>query len=151
MFRGATSLMLDTKGRFAIPAKYRESLAESCASQLVITIERDGCLLIYPKPEWEKIESQINALPSFNPTARALRRLYIGNALEVEMDSQGRVLLSPNLRTHASLDKRLALVGQGSRFELWDEDIWERKKNEWLDEVSQGDLELPPELATLSL
>lgn len=151
MFRGVSTLNLDAKGRFAIPTKYRERLVESCASQLVITVDKDRCLLIYPEPVWVEIENKLKALPSFNKATRILQRLYIGHAHEVEMDGQGRVLLSPKLRSFAGLEKRVALVGQGERFELWDEDVWDKQRDDWLENVNLEDLDLPPELESLSI
>ena len=151
MFRGVSTLNLDAKGRFAIPTKYRERLVESCASQLVITVDKDRCLLIYPEPVWVEMEKKLKALPSFNKATRILQRLYIGHAHEVEMDGQGRVLLPPKLRSFAGLEKRVALVGQGERFELWDEDVWDKQRDEWLENVDLDDLDLPPELESLSI
>jgi len=151
LFRGVTTLNLDTKGRFAIPTKYRERIQESCASQLVVTVDKDRCLLIYPEPAWTKMEDKLNALPSFNKATRILQRLYIGHASEVEMDGQGRVLLPPKLREFAGLEKKVALVGQGERFELWNEEVWDRQRDDWLENVDLDDLDLPPELASLSI
>ncbi|MEN8179042.1 MAG: division/cell wall cluster transcriptional repressor MraZ [Pseudomonadota bacterium] len=151
MFRGISTLNLDAKGRFAIPTKYRERLVESCASQLVITVDKDRCLLIYPEPVWVEMEKKLKALPSFNKATRILQRLYIGHAHEVEMDGQGRVLLPPSLRSFAGLEKRVALVGQGERFELWNEDVWDKQRDDWLENVDLDDLDLPPELASLSI
>lgn len=151
MFRGVSVLSLDAKGRLAIPARYRERLQSGCASRLVITVDSDRCLLIYPEPNWIEIERKLEALPSFNPAARKLQRLYIGHAHEVEMDAQGRVLLPPELRRFASLDKRVALVGQGKKFEVWDEDTWNNRCEEWLDEADLQQLESSPEFASLSI
>ena len=151
MFRGVSTLNLDTKGRFAIPTKYRERLQVTCASQLVITVDKDRCLLIYPEPAWVEIEKKLKDLPSFNKATRILQRLYIGHAHEVEMDAQGRVLLPPKLRSFAGLDKKVALVGQGERFELWDEATWDQQRDDWLENVNLDDLELPAELESLSI
>lgn len=151
MFRGVSILSLDAKGRLAIPARYREQLQECCASRLVITVDRDRCLLIYPEPNWIEIERKLERLPSFNPAARKLQRLYIGHAHDVEMDGQGRVLLPPELRRFASLDKRVALVGQSNKFELWDEDTWTGQRDEWLNEADIGQLEATPDFASLSI
>ena len=151
MFRGVSVLNLDTKGRLAIPARYRERLQSCCASRLVVTVDRDRCLLIYPEPTWIEIERQLERLPSFNPETRKLQRLYIGNAHEVDMDGQGRVLLPPGLRRFASLDKRVALVGQGKKFELWDEETWSGNCDEWLNEVDLSQLESTPDIASLSI
>jgi MraZ protein len=151
LFRGVTTLNLDTKGRFAIPTKYRESLVDSCASQLVITVDKDRCLLIYPGPSWLEIEKKINDLPTFNKASRILKRLYIGHASEVEMDGQGRVLLPPKLRSFAGLEKKVALVGQGEHLELWNEERWDQQRDDWLENVDLDELELPPELESLTI
>ena len=108
MFRGISSLNLDAKGRLAMPTKYREQLAAACNSELVITVDKDHCLLIYPKPVWIEIEETLRSLPSFNETTRFLQRLYIGNAHEIEMDSQGRIRLPQELRRFADLNKKVA-------------------------------------------
>ena len=151
LFRGVSVLNLDVKGRLAIPARYREQLQHCCASRLVITVDSDRCLLIYPEPNWTEIEHKLEQLPSFNPTARKLQRLYIGHAQDVEMDGQGRVLLPPELRRFASLDKRVALVGQSNKFELWDEEIWNGRREEWLNEADFRELESAPDFASLSI
>ena len=152
MFRGVNSLNLDAKGRFAIPTKYRERLKDCCASQLVITVDpNDHCLLIYPVPEWQEIERKLMKLPSFNKAARRLQRLLVGHATEVEMDAQGRVLLPPPLREFAGLQKHAVLIGQGNKFELWDEARWNEQRNEWLEEADLEQLDLPSDLETLSI
>ncbi|MEA3278836.1 MAG: division/cell wall cluster transcriptional repressor MraZ [Pseudomonadota bacterium] len=151
MFRGVSILNLDVKGRLAIPARYRDRLQSCCASRLVVTVDSDRCLLIYPEPNWTEIERKLEGLPSFNPTARKLQRLYIGHAHDVDMDGQGRVLLPPELRRFASLDKRVALVGQGKKFELWDEESWNGRCEEWLDEDDLKELESAPDFAALSI
>jgi MraZ protein len=152
LFRGVTTLNLDAKGRMAIPARYRDALRECCDSKLVLTIERDRCLLLYPEPTWADIERQIAALPSFNTAARMLQRLYIGHAHEVEMDGQGRILLPPELREFANLDRRVAFVGQGKKFELWDEGAWASSRETWFEKAVDLDkLELPEVLESLSI
>jgi len=151
LFRGVSTLALDEKGRFAIPKRYREILLECCAAQLVVTIDKDRCLLLYTLPEWQEIERKLNGLPSFNPVARSLQRLYIGHASEVEMDIQGRVLLPVELRQFSNLTKQMVLIGQGNKFELWDEDAWNRQRDAWLDGPDLRNLELPAELQSLSL
>ncbi len=143
-------MSLDAKGRIVLPARYRERLLESCASQLVVTIDTDQpCLLLYPLPEWETIEEKIEALPSFNPTTRRIQRLLIGHATEVEVDANGRVLLPPPLRDHARLGKKVVLIGQGKKFELWDEALWTERLDAWLDD--NGDDDMPAALAELTL
>ncbi len=148
MFRGVTPLSLDGKGRFSIPAKYREQLHTLCNGQLIITIDRDRCLLIYPLPAWEDVERQLVALSSTDPTARLLKRLLLGHAEECEMDRHGRVLLSAPLRAYAHLDKQVALVGQGNKFELWDAPTWYQLRDQWLQDGNA--LTLSAELGRLS-
>lgn len=135
----------------AIPARYRGALSESCDNCLIATIDtQDKCLLIYPQPEWEKIEAQIAALPTFNPTTRKLQRLLIGHAREIELDGNGRVLIPPELRQYAQLEKKVMLVGQSHRFELWSMEGWNACRDEWLAETA-GELEIPEEMQSLSL
>lgn len=132
MFRGVTNLNLDAKGRLAMPARYRDRLLESCAGHLIVTVDRDGCLLIYPQPEWERIEQALMARPNMDRQVRALQRLLLGHATECDLDAQGRILLPTPLREYAGLDKRIVLVGQGNKFELWDEDRWTAQRQVWL-------------------
>ncbi|PHV12765.1 division/cell wall cluster transcriptional repressor MraZ [Chitinimonas sp. BJB300] len=125
MFGGVATLNLDSKGRLAIPAKHRDALLQSCGGRLTVTVDPSQCLLIYPQPAWEPVRDKLNNLPAFNPHARALQRLILGHAEEVELDSAGRILVSPALRAFAGLDRAVALVGLGSKFELWDEIKWQ--------------------------
>lgn len=149
-FRGDSSLSLDAKGRIVLPAKYRERLSEICKNQVVITIDMDNpCLLMYPLNEWELIEAKIDALPSLNDMTRRLQRLLIGHATDVEVDANGRFLLSNTLREHAQLTKKVVLIGQGKKFEIWDEENWSRSKQSWLSDKADG--EMPQALAELSL
>lgn len=150
MFRGVNPLNLDAKGRLAMPVKYRDRLRDSCGGQLVLTVDKDRCLLLYPLPEWEEIERKLVKLPSFNERSRRLQRLLIGHATEVELDGSGRILLPPPLREFAELDKRVVLTGQGNRFELWNEATWEEQRDRWLT-ADDGEGPFPAELETLSL
>ncbi|MES9833716.1 MAG: division/cell wall cluster transcriptional repressor MraZ [Candidatus Thiodiazotropha sp. 6PLUC2] len=151
MFRGISSLNLDAKGRLAIPTRYREQLVDVCASELVITADKDHCLLIYPKPTWLEIEKKLMTMPTFDDAARNLQRLYIGSATEIDMDGQGRILLPQELRGFAGLDKKVALVGQINKFELWDEETYKSKQETWLQKVDLTDLDLPSEFKSLSI
>ncbi len=152
LFRGVTELNLDAKGRMAMPSRYRERLVEKSAGALVVTIDIDErCLLLYPLPEWEVIERKLDALPTLNNKARRVQRLLMGHASDLEMDGAGRILLPPPLRQYAGLDKRVVLIGQGKKFEIWDEGLWQQKRDEWLAEKTAGEEGLPVELETLSL
>lgn len=148
MFRGVTALTLDSKGRLAMPARYREVLQVRAAGKLVITADSASCLLVYAAPDWEPIQQKLMGLSSFNPRTRDLQRLLVGNASDVEMDAAGRILVPAPLRKFAALDKDVALVGQGARFELWDEGKWaeQMERSMALDESS-----IPPELEGFSL
>ena len=150
-FRGVSNLSLDAKGRIVLPARYRERLLEICQGQLIVTIDTDQpCLLIYPLPEWEQIEEKIEALPAFNPATRRIQRLLIGHATDVEVDgATGRMLLSNPLREYARLGKKVVLIGQGKKFELWDEETWSERMDTWLNE--SGSSETPDALAELTL
>ena len=151
IFRGINNLALDAKGRMAMPARYRERLMETCGGRMIVTVDKDSCLLVYPLHEWEVIEAQLMALPSLNKQARLLQRLLIGHATEVELDSQGRILLPTMLREYAGMDKKLVLIGQGKKFEIWDEQTWSDKQQVWLNEVNDEEGEMPSSLESLSL
>jgi transcriptional regulator MraZ len=152
MFRGINSINLDTKGRFAIPTKYRGPLSVEQKAELVVTIDTESpCLLLYPLAEWEFIEAKLQSLPSFNHAARRIQRLLIGHATDVEMDGNGRVLLPPVLREYAELNKKIVLIGQGKKLELWDEQKWNEVREHWLAEEAAGSEILPDEMKTLSL
>lgn len=132
-FRGFSSLSLDNKGRMSIPSRYRQSLQQQCDGQLILTTDPDRCLLVYAEPVWDEVEEKINRLPSTNPRAKALKRLLVGNAASCVMDNNGRILIPPNLRTYASLEKHVALVGQGQKFELWDATRWDELQQEMIE------------------
>ena len=151
MFRGVNTLNLDAKGRMAMPSKYRERLLDQCNGQMIVTVDRsDACLLLYPLPEWEDIERKLVRLGNLNSQARRLQRLLIGHATEVELDTNGRILLPPPLREFAQLDKRIALTGQGNKFEIWDEQTWSEQRDTWIASDDQN-AELSAELESLSL
>lgn len=135
-----------------MPTRYRERLAAETESHLVLTIDtEDTCLLLYPASEWVLIEQKIAQLPSFNPAARRIQRLLIGHATEIELDGSGRFLVPPLLRDYAMIQKRVMLVGQGKKFELWDETQWQSERERWLQAGVAGEETLPPELQAISL
>ena len=148
MFRGATKITLDAKGRMAIPTRYRERVLARCDGHLVATVDRDYCLLIYPLPEWEDIERKLTRLANLNKQARALQRLMMGHAADLDMDSAGRILLPRELRDFAGLERSAMLIGQGNKFELWEEERWTKRRDEWL---ADDEIELPAELDTFSV
>ena len=152
MFRGARTLSLDSKGRLAIPAKYRQALSLDCEGKMVCTIDiKQPCLLLYPLPEWQIIEQKLTRLSSMNPAERRLQRLLLGHADDCEMDKNGRLLISAPLRQHAGLEKKLMLVGQLNKFELWDEDAWHDQVAQDMDVEREGDFTLNERLEDFSL
>ena len=127
VFQGASSLTLDNKGRLAVPTRYRDVLSATASNQVTITKHPHGCLMIFPRNEWEKFRDRIASLPM---QAQWWKRIFLGNAMDVEMDATGRVLVAPELRLAASLNKNTVLLGMGSYFELWDSAIYAAEEAE---------------------
>ena len=150
LFRGGSTVNLDAKGRMALPTRYRGQLEESCAGRLVLTVHGDGCLLLYPAPEWEDIERALARLPNQNQQTRRLQRMLLGHATEAEIDSHGRILIPPRLRDFAKLDKRVVLAGLGKKFEIWNEDVWEQSCNDWV-ATDKDEAGMPESLESLIL
>ena len=117
VFQGASSLSLDAKGRLSVPTRHRDVLSANAGGQLTITKHPHGCLMVFPRPEWEKFRDRIANLPM---EAQWWKRIFLGNAMDVDMDGTGRVLISPELRQAASLSRDVLLLGMGKHFELWD-------------------------------
>jgi len=139
MIGGVSLVSLDSKGRLAIPARHRETLLSAFGNKVVVTLESSDHLLIYPEPNWRPVETRLLALPSGNPTLKRYQRLVLGHAETLEMDSAGRVLLPSRLRDLTGLDKEVALVGMGNRFELWNAQEWDEQTHAAL-EIDQADL-----------
>ena len=150
MLRGACKIALDAKGRLAIPVKYRAHLLSRAEGRLVVTVDPDSCLLIYPLPDWEETDRKFRSLSSTNRMAKQLRRFMVGHATDLQMDAHGRVLLPSVLREFAGLDKQAMLVGQTNKFELWDEGRWNSQRDDWLSTADGHRVELPDDLKTLS-
>ena len=122
VFFGASSLSLDAKGRLSVPTRHQEALMASCAGQVTITQHYEGCLMVFPRPAWEAFSAKIAALPM---SSLPIKRLYLSNAMSVELDSTGRILISPELREAVGINKETTLRGMGSYFELWDKATYE--------------------------
>ncbi len=157
VFRGVTHLALDAKGRLAIPAKHRDALARpaggagadaASSGTVVLTADPSRCLLLYTRSVWEPIQARLMALSSFNEQIRGLQRLLVGHADDVDIDGTGRILVPPALRQYAGLEHRVVLVGQGNKFELWDEARWLEQTARAITFPAGG---LPPELDGFSL
>lgn len=152
MFKGASSLSLDEKGRFAVPTKYRQPLLSDEQGSLICTIAiNEPCLWLYPLSEWYEIESRLQKLSNMNPRARRLQRMLLGHATEYQLDKNGRILLAPSLRTHAGLNKKIMLVGLLNKFEIWDEQRWHQQMQLDTELERSGEFESGPELDNFSL
>ncbi len=146
MLNGVTKLSLDDKGRLALPSRYRSGLIEQCDASLVITMDHEQRIIIYPGDEWEKVEVKLQQLSSFKRAEARIKRLYLGHAHDCQMDKNGRITIPPYLREKARLGKQVVLLGVGNKFELWDNESWVQ---EW--ESDEDDIELTQELESLSL
>ena len=133
MFQGASSISLDAKGRLNVPTRHRDVIHATATGQLTITKHQHGCLMIFPRPEWEKFRDRIAAVPM---EAQSWKRIFLGNAMDVEMDGTGRVLVSPELRAAAGIAKDTMLLGMGSHFELWDKAAYDAQEAK----AMQGDM-----------
>lgn len=152
MFRGINAITIDTKGRLAIPTRYRGALGAEEKIPLVVTIDtEETCLLLYTLDQWQIIENNLQKLPSFNAAARRIQRLLIGHASDVELDANSRVLLPNVLRGYAQLEKDVVMIGQGNKFEIWSKELWESRREQWLAEEASELAGLPDEMKTFSL
>lgn len=152
MFRGATTINLDSKGRLAVPTRYRDLLIEEAQGHMVCTIDlHHPCLLLYPLPQWEVIEQKLSRLSSMNPVERRVQRLLLGHASECQMDGAGRLLIAGTLRQHAGLQKQVMLVGQFNKFELWDEETWYQQVRDDIEAEQSATEILSERLQDLSL
>ena len=124
----------------ALPTRNRESVIAVADGKVVVTIDmRERCLLLYPLPEWEIVQRKLESLSNINPEARLLQRLLIGHATDLELDNSGRILLPNLLREYAELSKKLVLVGQGNKIEIWSQDVWQESMQRWLQESDLKD------------
>lgn len=147
MFRGVQNISMDAKGRFAVPQRQRARLLEDYDGQLVMTINTASpCLVIYPMPHWEKLEAHVEALPSLDPQIKRFQRKLLGYAVDLELDTNGRVLVPPALREYARLEKELVLVGQGNKLELWAQPLWQAEMEAELDGETPSELRSVPGL-----
>ena len=133
MFRGIASVTMDSRGRMALPSRFREEAEQRTENRLVATIDtNEQCLLLYSLGDWEEVQRRLEALSNIGTSARLLQRLLIGHATDVEMDAQGRVLIPPMLREYGKLEKKIVLMGQTNKLEIWGEQIWRTRREEWL-------------------
>ena len=125
MFQGASAINLDVKGRMSIPARHRDALLAQGQGRITLTKHPDGCLLLFPQLEWESFRERVAKLPL---EANWWRRIFLGNASEMEMDGSGRILISPELRAASGMEKEIILLGIGSHLEVWDAKTYAEKE-----------------------
>ncbi|BEI34631.1 MULTISPECIES: division/cell wall cluster transcriptional repressor MraZ [unclassified Polynucleobacter] len=125
MFQGASALNIDAKGRMSVPARHRDALLLQGEGRVTLTKHPDGCLLLFPRPEWEAFRARVAQLPM---DAHWWRRIFLGNAAEIDLDGAGRVLITPELRTAANIEREIMLLGMGSHLEIWDANTYAAKE-----------------------
>ncbi|MAZ45285.1 MAG: cell division/cell wall cluster transcriptional repressor MraZ [Gammaproteobacteria bacterium] len=143
MFRGINTATIDGKGRMAVPARFREAVLLNSSGEVVVTIDmRERCLLMYPLPQWEVVQDKLERLSNIGPQARLLQRLLIGHATDLNLDAQGRLLVPNILREYGEINKKVVLVGQGNKIEMWSDEHWQAQMKNWLsdgaDELLSG-------------
>ena len=152
MFRGCNTVTVDSKGRLAIPSRYRERLLGLSSGALILTLNPlDLSLWLYPLPEWEVIEQKLAALSDFDKQGRRAKQMMRGYASDSQMDGQGRILLPQELREYAGIGKRTVILGQGNKFEIWDQKTWTRVRDDWLSSLGEDTGEPSDALKSLSL
>ncbi len=131
VFRGISNLTVDTKGRAAIPTKYRDEITDDFKGQMVLTVDHgERCLVLYPMSKWVDTEQNLMGLPNLSDAVRDMKRLILGHAEDVKMDAQGRIMIAAPLRDYAQMEKKIVMIGQGDKFELWDEQAWKSGRDE---------------------
>ena len=153
MFRGCSILNLDSKGRLAVPSRFRDRLQGNAESAMVLTLNPlDPCLLLYPLSGWVEVEEKLSQLPDFDVQGRRTKQMMQGHATDCSFDSAGRILIASLLRDYAELSKGVAFLGLGNKFALWNEDAWSRRRAQWVDEIrSQNSTVLSETMRALTL
>ena len=152
VFRGFNKISIDSKGRLAVPSRYRDLIAVQAENNLVITLNPlDRSLWLYPLPEWDVIEDKLATLSDFDKQSRRTKQMMRGYASDCQLDSQGRILFPKELRSYAELTKQAVILGQGNKFEIWNETAWDAQRDEWLESVGDDSVSTPESLQSLSL
>ena len=152
VFRGFNKISIDSKGRLAVPSRYRDLIAVQAENNLVITLNPlDRSLWLCPLPEWDVIEDKLATLSDFDKQSRRTKQMMRGYASDCQLDSQGRILLPKELRSYAELTKQAVILGQGNKFEIWNETAWDAQRDEWLESVGDDSVSTPESLQSLSL
>ena len=152
MFRGFSKISIDSKGRLAIPSRYRALISDQALNNLVITLNLlDRSLWLYPLPEWELIEEKLAALSDFDKQSRRTKQMMRGYANDCQLDNQGRILIPKELRGYAEIKRQAVILGQGNKFEIWNETSWEKQRDDWLESIGNESTSSSDSLGSLSL
>lgn len=119
-FLGEQESTVDSKGRFMLPGVFRKKLPESSPGLFVINRGFEKCLTLYPLVNWEPLFEKLGKLNDFDPKVREFKRFFFNGATDLELDSAGRLLVPPNLREYAGIEKDIVLVGYSEKIEIWD-------------------------------
>ena len=138
MFRGSFEHTMDSKGRVSVPAKFRDIIADRYDGRLVLALDFDRCLAVYPLEEWEKLEEKIRTLPMMQKEVKEFMRFFFSSASECELDKQGRILIPPTLRERAAINKTVLLVGIINKIEIWDSAVWEARNSQNIDKIGEA-------------
>lgn len=151
MFRGLSKLNINAGGRIAIPTKYRDEINAEHEGQMILTVDHGvRCLVLYPMAKWLDTEQALMGLPNLSETVREMKRLILGHATDVEMDGQGRIMVPPPLREYAEIDKKVSMIGQGDKFELWSDSSWDNGRDEWV-KAAPVNIQNDPDLKNFSI
>ena len=137
MFRGSFEHSVDSKGRVSVPSRFREILAERYEGKLVLTMDFDKCIMVYPLEEWERVEEKIKSLPQSQKEVKDYTRFVFSNASECELDKQGRILIPPTLREGAGISKSVMVVGILNKMEIWNKGSWDTRKSQTGDKIGE--------------
>lgn len=138
MFRGSFEHSVDSKGRVSVPSKFRDIIADRYDGRLVMAMDFDRCLTVYPLEEWEKLEEKIKTLPMMQKEVKDFMRFFFSSATECELDKQGRILIPPIHRERAGITKNVMLVGIINKIEIWDAEAWEARNSQNGDKISEA-------------
>ncbi len=138
MFRGSFEHTVDSKGRVSVPSKFRDIIADRYEGRLVLAMDFDQCLTVYPLEEWETLEEKIKALPMMKQEVKDFMRFFFSSATECELDKQGRILIPPPHREHAGIAKNVMMVGIMNKIEIWDAKAWEARNSQNGDKIGEA-------------
>ena len=151
MFRGLSKLNINAGGRIAIPTKYRDEINAEHEGQMILTVDHGvRCLVLYPMAKWLDTEQALMGLPNLSETVREMKRLILGHATDVEMDGQGRIMVPAPLREYAEIDKKVSMIGQGDKFEIWSDSAWSNGRDEWV-KAAPVNIQNDPDLKNFSI